>query len=602
MAGFHNTYYFPRLLPILEMVGLLVLSLVSGCRNNLDPRLSEANSLMEDFPDSALMILNDYRLSANSTAGDSAYYGMLLTHARYKNFIDETDDSLISASADYFLKHDDKENTFRSLFLKGKIQMNDEKLGDAAVSFSRGLDIARENKSYMWEGQCARGLFMLYGRLLNGSAQVKYAEEEYKAFSDGNCGDWADYGLLDLATAYNNNGQYERSLSHTEDLIKRASEKGDSLLLGESLLLAGMTEFAMKEYDRCLEFYVKAYKLDPTILTENNKMHISIAQSMVNTDTLRLDFQNMVACNEMTQSLQPTFNQLADSGNYKEAYAALMDYKEKQEKFINQILDNNVSESVSSYQKTVRELNEERIRNEKLIVGIIILTLIIVLVLIILFYRLRLYKSMAETVKTEAVIATLKADLLNQINQNKNLSETLDKQVVQLANINKLKENDMTDEDSVNAGYQNSDKIGRKDEDNSIDNKFKNVLKEKYAEINELCDSYYQGLGHKEDRKEIEKRVRQIATSFSKRKTLGDIEDYADSISENLYSSFKSDFINAGEDVRKLFLFLMLDFSILTICVLMNLERDVVYNRKARLKRKIKESDSRRRTEYLKYF
>lgn len=584
------------------MVGLLVLSLVSGCRNNLDPRLSEANSLMEDFPDSALMILNDYRLSANSTAGDSAYYGMLLTHARYKNFIDETDDSLISASADFFLKHGDKEKASRSLFLKGMIQMNDEKLGDAAVSFSRGLDIARENKSYMWEGQCARGLFMLYGRLLNGSAQVKYAEEEYKAFSDGNCGDWADYGLLDLATAYNNNGQYERSLSHTEDLIKRASEKGDSLLLGESLLLAGMTEFASENYDKCLEFYAKAYRLDSSILTEDNKMQISIAQSMVNTDTLGLDFQNMVACNEMTQSLQPTFNQLADSGNYKEAYAALMDYKEKQEKFINQILDNNVSESVSSYQKTVRELNEERIRNEKLIVGIIIIVIITVLVLIILFYRLRLYKSIAATVQTEAVIASLKADLLSQINHNRNLSETLDKQAMQLSTIENLKENANIDAVPVQTEIVVSDEVCGKNEDNIIGEKFKNVLKEKYAEINELCDAYYQGLGHKEDRKEIEKRVQHIAKSFSNRKTLCDIEDYANSISNNLYSSFKTDFIKGGEDVRKLFLFLMLNFSILTICVLMNLDRDVVYNRKARLKRKIKESNSSRKDEYLKYF
>lgn len=602
MAAFHTTYYFPRALTVSILVGLLVMCLVSGCHHNYDPRLSEADSLMEDIPDSAMMILNDYSLSEKSTAGDSAYYGLLLTHGRYKNFIDETDDSLISASAEYFLKHDDKDKASRSLFLKGMIQMNAEKLGDAAVSFSRGLDISRENKSYIWEGQCARALFMLYGRLLNGSAQVKYAEEEYKAFYDGNCGDWTDYGLLDLATAYNNNGQYARSLSHTEDLIKRASEKGDSLLLGESLLLAGMSEFASENYGKCLEFFAKAYRLDPSILTEDNKMQISIAQSMVNADSLKLDFKNMVACDEMTQSLQPTFNQLADRGNYKKAYAALMEYKEKQEKFINQILDNNVSESLNSYQNAVNALNEEKIRNEKLITWIIIISIIVVLVLIILFYRLRLYKSVAATVKTEAVIASLKADLLNQINRNKYLSETLCEQATELATIEKIKKNAKINVVPVHDDIIVSDKVSKPNEDNSIDKKFKNVLKEKYAEINEMCDAYYQGVGHKEDRKEIEKRVQQIAKSFSNRKTLRDIEDYANSISDNLYSSFKTDYINAGEDVRKLFLFLMLDFSILTICVLMNLERDVVYNRKARLKRKIKESNSSRKEEYLKYF
>ena len=140
---------------------MLVLVGLAACRHAADPRLSAADSLLEEHPDSAQMILESSRLPDKASDYDRALYGMLLTHARYKNFIDETDDSLISKSADYFVREGIDSMAARALFLAGMIQMNSNRLGDAVVSFSKGLDLARESQSYMWEGQCARGLDIL---------------------------------------------------------------------------------------------------------------------------------------------------------------------------------------------------------------------------------------------------------------------------------------------------------------------------------------------------------------------------------------------------------------------------------------------------------
>ncbi|MDE6741843.1 MAG: hypothetical protein K2J58_05885 [Muribaculaceae bacterium] len=168
------------------MAGILILSILMACRRSHDARLMAADSMMEDHPDSTLTVLSDFHLKPESSSADSAYYALLLTQARYKNFIDETDDSLISAAADYFLRHSDSERAYRALFLRGMIQMNARRLGEAAVSFRNGLDIARDGRNYMWEGQCARGLFIIYGKLENGSEQIKYAKIQYEAFVKGN--------------------------------------------------------------------------------------------------------------------------------------------------------------------------------------------------------------------------------------------------------------------------------------------------------------------------------------------------------------------------------------------------------------------------------
>ena len=227
------------------LAGLLIVSLLSGCRQNPDPHLLAADSIMEQHPDSALIILSDYHLSPESSTADSAYYDLLLTQARYKNFIDETDDSLISIAADYFLDHRDDEKASRALFLKGIIQMNANRLGDAAVSFRKGLDIARDSKCYMWEGQCARGLFILYSQLYDGSAQLQYAKSAYSAFEKANDNEWSEYAKLNVARAYNNNGLYLEADSIVSEIITACKKDGTDDLLDEAYQLKGLSLYML---------------------------------------------------------------------------------------------------------------------------------------------------------------------------------------------------------------------------------------------------------------------------------------------------------------------------------------------------------------------
>lgn len=194
-SPYRLSFLFPG---TLILMGLLTMYLFGSCGHKIDPRLADIDAIIETRPDSALMLIDDYQQTSNSSSADKACYGLLLTHARYKNFIDETNDSIISASAEYFLKQDDKERSSRALFLKGMIQMNANRFGEAAVSFTQALDIARECRQYFWEGQSARGLFILYGKLKNGSQQIKYAKTEYEAFSKGNINDWLNFATLDI--------------------------------------------------------------------------------------------------------------------------------------------------------------------------------------------------------------------------------------------------------------------------------------------------------------------------------------------------------------------------------------------------------------------
>ena len=81
-----------------------VLFLLVACngQQNHNRQLVLADSLMQSRPDSALNILRGISMGELATQVDSAYYALLLTQARDKNYIVQTDDSLICYAVAYY--------------------------------------------------------------------------------------------------------------------------------------------------------------------------------------------------------------------------------------------------------------------------------------------------------------------------------------------------------------------------------------------------------------------------------------------------------------------------------------------------------------------
>ena len=76
-----------------------------------NPLLLCAYSLMEIYPDSALSILESITYPQKMPRADRAFYALLLTQARHKNYIALEDDSLIKSAVDYY---GDKKKSLRA--------------------------------------------------------------------------------------------------------------------------------------------------------------------------------------------------------------------------------------------------------------------------------------------------------------------------------------------------------------------------------------------------------------------------------------------------------------------------------------------------------
>jgi hypothetical protein len=112
----------------------------------------------------------------------------------------------------------------------------------------------------------------------------------------------------------------------------------------------------------------------------------------------------------------------------------------------------------------------------------------------------------------------------------------------------------------------------------------KELFGQRFIHINELCNVYYESKDRKIV-KAVEKKIKEIADDT---KTLDAIENYVNRYADNLMLKFRTDLPALKNEDYKLYLYSVVGFSTSAISLFLSEKKEVVYNRKSRLKAKIK--------------
>ena len=104
---------------------LFIACILSSCRQDRqsDYYLEHAESLLDQYPDSALIFLNKITPKDLST-GEYARYCLLMTQARDKNGLPLTSDSLISVAVEYFNDKKDLDTKAKTYFYAGRVNQD----------------------------------------------------------------------------------------------------------------------------------------------------------------------------------------------------------------------------------------------------------------------------------------------------------------------------------------------------------------------------------------------------------------------------------------------------------------------------------------------
>ena len=127
---------------ILILLFLLLAMIACNDPKSVTDTLHRAETLMNEHPDSALSILNAVSPDEMGQNSTRAHYALLYTQTQDKNYIDETNDSLITVAVDYYRNIDDTRHKFLSYYYKGRVLANAENYLDATTCYMEAEQLA----------------------------------------------------------------------------------------------------------------------------------------------------------------------------------------------------------------------------------------------------------------------------------------------------------------------------------------------------------------------------------------------------------------------------------------------------------------------------
>ena len=540
-------------------VSLLAVSLASaleGCAHSsrTDKELERAEQLMTERPDSSLILLKDIEPGQLGNDRERAMYGLLLTMAEDKNWLDPANDSIISFAAGYFAKTGDTDRLIKSQYYRGRVRYINKNYPEALVCFYEAKETAEQSQDYFWAGMACRGISDIFNKTANKADELLYAQKEFDNLSISTVQPYLNYALLDLCRAQINSGDNDTSLKMVEQLKDSAIKYNDRNLYLASLRLQGNALYKKENYEKAAFVYEELCKTTISTVSDTLKWCVNLIESG------RKD-----RAQELLQQIRETQDPLYNDALYliykKSGYFdKALEEIEKERTKENLILRDKVnllnSESVINYYKLQKELEEAENRYTRTrLFAVIFISALLILILAYLLYRIIRHHYQTEQYKQELI-----EDIKDRLNQKNN--ELLDAS------------------QKANEIFLSSTSI-----------------------IKELSDLVARQPAKKVNDKMVKEKIQNIVENFFNPSNIRETEEKIDETADNLIAKFKTDLPDLKEKYYQLFILLVLRFSTQSIVLLLK-EKNVkaVYNLKRRLRQKINGLDETKRTYYLSYF
>ena len=179
-----------------------IVFLLLACTKEPNRQLEGIESYIQTRPDSALVALNAIDTLSLKTKRQKALYSLLCAMAFDKNYIDTTDFSVIQPALDWYENHNDGDHWVASLFYAGVIKYNSRDYPNALAFFQQANGAAN---SVYWKAMSVSYTSFVYHQCYSNTEDLLCCLEAMKL--------WSEYGdslkikqsLASLAIAYHVN-------------------------------------------------------------------------------------------------------------------------------------------------------------------------------------------------------------------------------------------------------------------------------------------------------------------------------------------------------------------------------------------------------------
>ncbi|MBQ6165961.1 MAG: hypothetical protein IJK41_00785 [Muribaculaceae bacterium] len=244
-----------KLLLHIWFVLLLLTSIFVGCNRapHYDSRLVAADSIIYDSIWQAFSRLDSIKPTELTSSADQAYYSLLLTQARYINYLKLPGDSDINAAIKYYEKHSqEREKLTRAYIYKGAVMEEFEHF-DEAMYYYKKAEVTAGEDDYFNRGYALlrMGKMYYYHHAYDGR-DIEKLEQALDCFRQAKDTTYQIICLKDLGSIYRSSNavQAEKNLNEAISLAKIIR---DTSILIDGLNSMAYLYFMQKQHDKAYE-------------------------------------------------------------------------------------------------------------------------------------------------------------------------------------------------------------------------------------------------------------------------------------------------------------------------------------------------------------
>lgn len=516
---------------------LTLLLFQSGCkRKNVayDSRLVAAERLMEEHPDSAMMILDTISVGAFDSAADRAFYNLLLTQARYKNYQEFTADSIIASAVDFYRDSQDSELLMRALYyhvvVARQLGRSDSDIVDDVF---RAEEIARSLDSPLWIARTNDLLAEIFYESYNKDEAMHYNDIAIYNYEIAKKYLNYLYSTLFKASVLTEIGKYDESLSLMDSL-----SRSDYMKYADSTFVSHYIDAKLSDY-----IYLDRYSDADSLLNKRLEYNTPFSTHGYIMCAYIYNFKNQLdiagRCVDLAIKTAVT-----SSERYEAWKTCKFIYAEH--------LDLNALKAIDdSVQK----------------------------------YETRHFAAIENTVSSKTALSVRDNNLRLKFNEKSDAYDTLKYGLIIIVIIG------LIFSISLIANVYKTYKQG-KDRETVLLEIADKLYDNQYKTLNMLCNEYLASPQNEKDKVRIYNNVRLEILKVGNEKNLNSLIDWVDRNKERKLSQYFDETPELSLDEKKLITFSIAGFSSKAISMFMNLKLSTFYTNHRRLREKVLHTDS----------
>ena len=558
---------------------LLTIVCLAGCTDrHVREQLDRAERVVSDCPDSAFAILAALPDTDRLSTADRARRDLLMAEARYMADSTDTAPARLLETAAYFDLNNDPRNAARAYYYAGMQYRNKEDSWNAIISFLKADKLSKDNSDLIFQGLLCRATAESFISMMDYASALHYYNMAYSKFKQAPPNKYTIYALYDKARGLYAIGKYKDVLLHSREVISQARTKDNPELEYSALSLIGDTYYMTGNYKASIKTY-------ETLLSKFGEYaEAEDYRALGNAYLKNGDLANAIRMDNTVREINPADASLhafilRHTGRPEEAFDSLTYLIDQEKDYILQLWDRNNGKLIYDYyavedmKSTDKYLNE---RNRSYMLMIIIGLCLIICVYLIY----HLFVQRQELNKQHLVYIE---NLMKQLKQ-------CEKDITVLQ-----KENQ--DIKATNSLLQDISSSQKQKEEETI-----SIIKRMMVSQFNVLDSVYTGLNCDQNKEKITiAALSRFIESFLEPENITELESIVNRYMDNLMAKYHTDFPKIGTSQKQLFLFYAMNLTPQMISVLFKTNVSSLYVRKAKLKRKISESSSTFKDEYLRY-